>query len=81
MNEFEANDPRYKFTIFEEGDQILTAPGAVDNINNPSVTPLTLTAAEMNVATSIKGGVVKKRFFRKYNIYDWMLIWVPSRWC
>ncbi len=24
LNEFEPNDPRYKFTIFEEGDQILT---------------------------------------------------------
>src|SRR5205814_2166153 len=24
LNEFEANDPRYKFTIYEEGDQILT---------------------------------------------------------
>ena len=25
LNEFEASDPRYKFTIFEEGDKILTA--------------------------------------------------------
>ncbi len=63
LNEFEANDPRYKFTIFEEGDQILTqSTGA----------PLTLVAADMNIATSNKGGVVKKRFFRKYNIYDWV---------
>lgn len=63
LNEFEANDPRYKFTIFEEGDQILTQ------------SPLgakTLTAADMNVGTSNKGGVVKKRFFRKYGIYDWV---------
>ena len=72
LNEFEANDPRYSLTIYEEGDQILTAPGAVDNINNPSVVPLTLTAAMMNVATSTKGGVVKKRFFRKYNIYEYV---------
>ena len=63
LNEFESNDPRYKFTIFEEGDQILTQ------------SPLgakTLTAADMNVAASTKGGVTKKRFFRKYGIYDWV---------
>jgi len=72
LNEFEAGDPRYAMTIYEEGNQILTAPGAKDNINNPSVTPLTLTAAAMNIATSTKGGVVKKRFFRKYNIYEYV---------
>jgi len=63
LNEFEANDPRYKFTIFEEGDEILTQ------------SPLgakTLTAADMNVAASTKNGVTKKRFFRKYGIYDWV---------
>jgi len=63
LDEFEANDPRYKFSIFEEGDQILTQ------------SPLgakTLTAADMNVATSTKDGVTKKRFFRKYGIYDWV---------
>jgi starch-binding outer membrane protein, SusD/RagB family len=63
LNEFEPNDPRYKFTIFEEGDQILTQSPAG---------PKTLTAADMNVTTSNKGGVVKKRFFRKYGIYDWV---------
>jgi hypothetical protein len=26
----------------------------------------------MNIATSIKGGITKKRFFRKYNIYDYV---------
>jgi starch-binding outer membrane protein, SusD/RagB family len=26
----------------------------------------------MNVTTSIKNGVTKKRFFRKYGIYDWV---------
>ena len=73
LNEFEANDPRYKFSIYEQGDNILTAPGAVDNINNPPATPpLTLTAAAMNIATSTKGGVVLKRFFRKYGIYEWV---------
>jgi starch-binding outer membrane protein, SusD/RagB family len=63
LNEFEANDPRYKFTIFEEGDQILT---------QSPVGPKTLVAADMNVATSTKGGVTIKRFFRKYGIYDWV---------
>lgn len=63
LNEFEANDPRYKFSIYEEGDQILTFPG---------LTPKTLVAADMNVTTSIKGGVTKKRFFRKYGIYEWV---------
>ena len=72
LNEFEAGDPRYALTFYEEGNQILTAPGAVDNINNPSVVPLTLTAAMMNIATSTRGGVVKKRFFRKYNIYEYV---------
>jgi hypothetical protein len=73
LNEFEANDPRYRFTIYEEGDNILTAPGAVDNINNPAATPpLQLTAAAMNVAASTKNGVTKKRFFRKYSIYEYV---------
>jgi len=72
LNEFEAGDPRYALTIYEEGNQILTAPGAVDNIDNPSVAPLTLTAPMMNIATSTRASVVKKRFFRKYNIYEYV---------
>lgn len=71
LNEFEANDPRYKLTIYEEGDNILTAPGAVNNIDNLPP-PVTLTPAMMNIATSTKGGVTMKRFFRKYNIYDYV---------
>jgi len=63
LNEFETNDPRYKFTIFEQGDQILT---------QSPLGPHTLTAADMNVDTSRKNGVVLKRFFRKYGIYDWV---------
>ncbi|MEP7109895.1 MAG: RagB/SusD family nutrient uptake outer membrane protein [Ferruginibacter sp.] len=63
LNEFEANDPRYKFTIFEEGDKILTQSPAG---------PKTLVSADMNIATSIKNGVTIKRFFRKYGIYDWV---------
>jgi len=73
LNEFEAGDPRYKMTIYEEGDQILTAPGAVDNVNSPALpTPITLTATMMNIATSTKGGVTMKRFFRKYGIYEYV---------
>ncbi|HEX5025871.1 MAG TPA: RagB/SusD family nutrient uptake outer membrane protein [Agriterribacter sp.] len=72
LNEFEANDPRYKFTIYEEGDNILTAAGAVDNINSPSAVPLKLTATAMNIATSTRNGVTMKRFFRKYSIYEWV---------
>jgi len=63
LNEFEANDPRYKFTIYEEGDNILTSVPAG---------PLKLTAAAMNIAPSVKGGVTIKRFFRKYNIYEYV---------
>ena len=63
LNEFEANDPRYKFTIYEEGDQILTGS---------PLGPKTLTAADMNVTTSIRNGVIKKRFFRKSGIYEWV---------
>ena len=63
LNEFEANDPRYKFTILEVGDKILTkggsAPGKV------------LVAADLNVDPSIRNGVTLKRVFRKYSIYDW----------
>ncbi|MEO7960423.1 MAG: RagB/SusD family nutrient uptake outer membrane protein [Ginsengibacter sp.] len=74
LNEFEANDPRYKFTIYEEGDNILTAPNAVNNIVDvPALTPpIKLTPALMNIATSIKSGVTIKRFFRKYNIYEYV---------
>jgi starch-binding outer membrane protein, SusD/RagB family len=72
LNEFETNDPRYKLTIYEEGDNILTAPGAVDNINNPAQVPFKLTASAMNIATSIRNGITMKRFFRKYNVYEYV---------
>lgn len=62
LNEFEASDPRYKFTIFEVGDKILDS----------TASPKTLAPADMNIATSTKGAVTVKRFFRKYNIYDWV---------
>lgn len=64
LDEFEANDPRFKMTFYEEGDFILTKGG--------TVTGTALTAADMNVAASTKGGVTKKRVFRKYSILDWV---------
>ncbi len=63
LDEFEPNDPRYKFTIYEVGDQILT---------KVPVGPKTLTAADLNVDPSKKGGVTLKRVFRKYSILDWV---------
>jgi starch-binding outer membrane protein, SusD/RagB family len=62
LNAFEAGDPRYKFSIFEVGDDILDSTSS----------PKTLAPADMNIATSTKGAVTEKRFFRKYNIYDWV---------
>jgi hypothetical protein len=62
LNEFEAGDPRYAFTFYEVGDQILTA----------TATPKTLLPADMNIATSTRGAVTEKRFFRKYGIYEWV---------
>ena len=75
LDEFEPGDPRYKYTIYEEGDTILTAPGAVDKVVAPPavpVIPLKLTADHINMAASIRNGVTKKRFFRKYNIYEFV---------
>jgi hypothetical protein len=63
LNEFEANDPRYKYTIYEPGDRILTFGGT--QAGRP------LGANEMNVATSVRNGVTLKRVFRKYAILDW----------
>lgn len=63
LNEFEAGDPRYKFTFYESGDNILTFGGT------QAGTPLT--DAGMNVAASNHNGVVKKRVYRKYSVLDW----------
>jgi hypothetical protein len=63
LNEFEAGDPRYKFTFYESGDNILTFGG--------TQTGTALTDAGMNVATSNHNGVVKKRVYRKYSVLDW----------
>ena len=59
LNEFEANDPRYKYSFYEEGDKILTFDG-----KQPGKV---LTAADMNVAASTRNGVTMKRVFRKYH--------------
>ena len=64
LDEFENNDPRYKFTIYEEGDNILTFEGTQPG--KP------LTATDLNVGNSVKGGVSKKRIFRKYSVNDWI---------
>lgn len=63
LNEFEANDPRYKYTFFESGDMIETMNG--------TQTGTQLTEAGMNVAQSTRNGVKKKRVYRKYSILDW----------
>jgi hypothetical protein len=49
-------------SIYEEGNTILDSIG----------TPHALVPADMNIATSTKGAVTMKRFFRKYNIYEWV---------
>ncbi len=64
LNEFEANDPRYKFTFYESGDAILTMGGTVPGH--------ILTEDDMNVAQSNHNGVVKKRVYRKYSKLDWI---------
>lgn len=64
LNEFEAGDPRYKMTFFEEGDHILTKAG--------TQTGVVMTATDMNVAASTKGAVTIKRVYRKYSDLDWL---------
>ena len=63
LNEFEPNDPRYKFTFFESGDKILTFTGTQAGV--------ALTEPDMNVAQSNHKGDVRKRVYRKYSILDW----------
>jgi hypothetical protein len=64
LNEFEPNDPRYKFTFWEEGDVVRTEAGTQAGV--------VMTATDMNVGASIKGGVTKKRVYRKYSDLDWL---------
>jgi hypothetical protein len=63
LDEFEPGDPRYKFTIYESGDKILTKGGTEAGV--------ALTEDGMNVAPSTRNGVTKKRVFRKYSVLDW----------
>jgi hypothetical protein len=63
LDEFEPNDPRYKYTFYESGDKILTFNGT-----QPGVT---LAEGDMNVAASNHNGDVKKRVYRKYSVLDW----------
>ncbi|RYZ60891.1 MAG: RagB/SusD family nutrient uptake outer membrane protein [Chitinophagaceae bacterium] len=53
LNKFEANDPRYKKSIYETGDTYLNGTK-------------TLTAADQNGESSVVGGVTKKISWRKY---------------
>jgi hypothetical protein len=64
LNEFEANDPRYKYTFYESGDAILTMEGTVPGH--------ILTETDMNVAPSTKNGISKRRVYRKYSKLDWI---------
>lgn len=63
LNEFEANDPRYKFTFYEVGDIILTKGGTASG--------RALVPADLNVDASNHNGAVVKRIFRKYSVLDW----------
>ncbi len=54
LNEFEANDPRYKFTFYEVGDNILTGV---------PTGPLNTDPDAMNMATSTNGVSLKREFF------------------
>jgi len=65
LDEFEANDPRYKMTFWEVGDIILTKGGT-----QPGVV---LTASDLNVDPSTRNGVSLKRIYKKYSILDWMM--------
>jgi hypothetical protein len=63
LDEFEAGDPRYKFTFYESGDKIMTNGGTLPG--------KVLTEGGMNVDSSIHNGVVKRRVYRKYSVLDW----------
>lgn len=63
LDEYEVNDPRYKFTFWEEGDQMLTRGGTVPGV--------TITPGDLNVDASTRNGVTMKRIFKKYSILDW----------
>ena len=66
LDEFETNDPRYKWTFWEPGDLVRTKAGTLPGV---AITP-----AEMNVDSSIKKGVKIKRVYRKYSLNDWVAV-------
>jgi hypothetical protein len=63
LDEFETGDPRYKFTFYEVGDNILTKGG--------TATGVALKKEDMNVDSSIHKGVILKRVYHKYSVLDW----------
>ena len=63
LDEYEPGDPRYAFTFYESGDKILTKGGTAPGV--------ALTEDGMNVASSTRNGVTKKRIYRKYSVLDW----------
>jgi starch-binding outer membrane protein, SusD/RagB family len=66
LDEFEAADPRYKWTVWEAGDMVRTKAGTVPGV---AITP-----AEMNVDSSIRNGVKIRRVYRKYSLNDWVAV-------
>jgi starch-binding outer membrane protein, SusD/RagB family len=68
LDEFEPNDPRYKYTFYESGDKIVTLGGTVPGValteNDPPY--------NMNVAQSNHNGDVRKRVYRKYSVLDYI---------
>jgi len=62
LEEFEAGDPRYKWTFWEAGDMVLTKAGTLPGV------PLTA----FTNGPSTKNGVSTKRIFRKYALNDWV---------
>jgi hypothetical protein len=64
LNEFEPNDPRYKFTFYEAGDKVFTKGGTDPGVVMP--------ASDMNVSASTRNGVTIPRVYRKYSDLDWV---------
>lgn len=67
LDEFEPNDPRYKYTFFEPADGYNLA----HTPNSDGTVDVILKEANMNVAPSNHNGVIEKRVYRKYSILDW----------
>ena len=63
LDEFEAGDPRYKWTFWEYGDMVLTKAGTLPGV------PLT---AFTNGTSTKTGTPPLNRIFRKYSLNDWV---------